>query len=124
MKLKIYYRDTDCGGVVYYAKYLEYFEIARTEFLKQRGIDINELMNKGIYFVVVSTNIKYFFPARYGDILKINTNITLKTRTRIEFSYTVENKNTSKLIVTGKTLLACVDKNFKIRKLPEVFNDL
>ena len=51
MEIKIYYQDTDCGGVVYYANYLTYFERSRTEFLREHGVDIGELMESGIFLL-------------------------------------------------------------------------
>jgi hypothetical protein len=52
LKVRIYYEDTDCGGVVYYANYLRYFERARTEFLEDKGVDLRKLMEEGVTFVV------------------------------------------------------------------------
>lgn len=69
LELKIYYEDTDASGVVYYANYLRYFEHARIEFLAQRGVNICNLVNKGIIFVVADVTAKFHSPAKLGDIL-------------------------------------------------------
>ena len=53
IEVKVYYEDTDCGGVVYYANYFRYFERARTEYLEQRGVSLKGLMENGVCFVVV-----------------------------------------------------------------------
>jgi acyl-CoA thioester hydrolase len=73
MEIKIYYEDTDCGGVVYYANYLKYFERARTHYLEERGLSVAGLMKEGTVFVVVHAEVDYRSPARYGDWLVIET---------------------------------------------------
>jgi|SRR3989339_460978 len=122
MEIKIYYGDTDCGGVVYYGNYLKYFEAARTEWLAEKGVSIKKLMEDGIFFVVASAGIKYHAPARYGDNLRIITKLTEKRGVRMNFSYEVLRGDI--LIVTGETLLACVGSDFRPRKLPENFNKI
>ncbi|WP_455244354.1 YbgC/FadM family acyl-CoA thioesterase, partial [Petrachloros mirabilis] len=66
MDVKIYYEDTDCGGVVYYANYLKYFERARTHYLEERGLSVARLLEEGRAFVVVRAELDYRTPARYG----------------------------------------------------------
>ena len=75
LEVKMYYEDTDCGGVVYHANYLRYFERARTEFFAERGILIRDFMEQGIIFVVVRAEVDFESPARYGDILSIQSEI-------------------------------------------------
>ena len=70
MEVRIYYEDTDCGGVVYYGNYLKYFERARTQYLEERGLSVAELMKEGTVFVVVHAEVDYRSPARYGDRLR------------------------------------------------------
>ncbi|MDH4251480.1 MAG: YbgC/FadM family acyl-CoA thioesterase, partial [Nitrospira sp.] len=69
MDIRVYYEDTDCGGVVYYANYLKYFERARTHYLEDRGLSVAGLMAEGTVFVVVHTEVHYRLPARYGETL-------------------------------------------------------
>ena len=114
---KIYYHDTDSGGVVYYANYLKYFEEARTEFLKDRGIDIRELEKENFLFVVRHVDIDYKSRACYGDILDIFTTITDKTKVTLNFSH--EAKRNNSLLVIANTQLVCVDNNFKPAAIPE-----
>ena len=73
MDVHIYYEDTDCGGVVYYANYLKYFERARTQYLEERGLSVAGLMKEGRVFVVVHAEVDYLAPARYGETLQIQT---------------------------------------------------
>jgi len=119
MEVKIYYQDTDCGGVVYYANYLTYFERARTEFLAEHGISIKKLAEDGILFVVVRAEVDYKAPATYGQILEILTQMAPAGKIKLDFSYKVLEKQSGRLVVTGKTVLACVDGNLKPRRFPE-----
>lgn len=118
MQVKIYYHDTDCGGVVYYANYLKYLEEARTEFLEQKGVSVKEWANQGTLFVVARQEIDYKLPAFYGDTLDIETSIVETGRVRIQFEYEIKNQN-SEVISKAKTTLVCVDKNFKPQSIPE-----
>ena len=76
MQKRIYYHDTDCGGVVYYANYLKYLEEARTEYMEKRGLILKELAEKGFLFVVRRVDIEYKAPAHYGDTLEIVTKLS------------------------------------------------
>ena len=118
MKVKIYYHDTDCGGVVYYANYLKYLEEARTEFFEQRGIFVKELAARGISFVVARQEIDYELPAFYADTLQIDMRISDISRARVNFEYEINNQN-GKAVSKAKTVLVFVDKNFKPKTIPQ-----
>jgi len=118
MKIRIYYHHTDCGGVVYYAKYLEFLEEARTEFFEDNGLPLTKLYDKGVFFVVARQEVDYKFPARYLDTLDIKTWIEDISNVRINFGYEVKNQE-DKLIIQAKTILVCVDKNLKPQAFPE-----
>ncbi len=118
MKIKIYYHHTDCGGVVYYAKYLEFLEEARTEFFAEKGISIKELAGQGILFVVSRQEIDYKSPAFYADTLDIDTRLINISRVKLEFEYEVKNQM-SHLISTAKTVMVCIDKDFRPQVIPE-----
>jgi len=92
MNITIYYEDTDCGGVVYYANYLKYFERARTQYLEQRGLSVAGLMKEGTLFVVVHAEIHYQSPARYGDRLLIDTQMSAVNPASFTFSHVVTDK--------------------------------
>jgi len=118
MEIKIYYQDTDCGGVVYYANYLTYFERARTEFLRGRGADINELMRRGIFFLVRRAEIDYISPARYGETIIVDVKVGKVTGASIELFYEIKEKVSLRPVVKGLTLLVCVGKDMKPARLP------
>lgn len=117
IKKKIYYHDTDCGGVVYYANYLKYFEEARTEFLADKNIDTSDLSNQGILFVVKEVNISYKKPACYGQILDIQTKLNKVKPASLLFFQTIKLKELT--LVSAETKLACINKEFKACMIPE-----
>ena len=117
MEIKIYYEDTDCGGVVYYANYLKYFERARTEYLEIRGHSVAALMEQGIIFVVVRAEVDYCSPGRYGETLVIETEIGDVTRAALTFSHVIREKVTGRVVVKGLARLAATDKNGKVTRL-------
>ena len=118
MQKKIYYHDTDCGGVVYYANYLKFFEEARTEYFAQKGFSIQKLAENGVIFVVSRQEVDYKAPGVYADILDIQTQIGSITGVRIEFLHEIFNQN-KKLLVKAITVLVCVDKNLRPQAIPE-----
>ena len=117
-KIRIYYHHTDCGGVVYYATYLKFLEEARTEHMEQKGLSLKELAAQGILFVVGRQEIDYKFPAYYADTLTVDTEISEISRASIVFLHEIKNQN-RRLIVQAKTLLVCIDKNFKPKSIPD-----
>ncbi len=118
MKIRIYYHHTDCGGVVYYANYLNFLEEARTEYFALKDASIKQLADSGTMFVVARQEVDYKFPAVYADELDIQTQVGLVTGVRIEFLHEIYNQN-KQLIVKAKTILVCVDKNLKPQAIPE-----
>jgi len=118
VKKKIYYHDTDCGKVVYYANYLKYMEEARTEYLAERGVSIKDLVEKGAYFVVAHQEIDYKAPAFYGDILEVSTKIACVSTVKIEYEHEVKNQQ-GQAICVGKAILVCVDNQIKPKSIPE-----
>lgn len=110
--MRIYYHHTDCGGVVYYANYLNFLEEARTEYFALKGVSIKQLADSGTLFVVARQEIDYKFPAVYADELDVQTKVGEITGVRIEFLHEIYNQN-KQLIVKAKTVLVCVDKHLK-----------
>lgn len=117
MEKKIYYHDTDCGGVVYYANYLKYLEEARTEFLLGKGIELQRLAGENIFFVVARVEIEYKSPARYQEKLKIFTRVEEAKFSAIKFYHEV--KKDDVIVVKAITTLVCIGKDFKPISLPE-----
>lgn len=105
--VRVYYEDTDAGGVVYYANYLKYFERARTEWLRSLGIDQRALAaSQGILFVVRSSNVHYRAPGHLDDQLDIRSRITRLGRASLEFEQTCLRADT--VLAFGQIHIACV----------------
>ena len=117
MDVRIYYEDTDCGGVVYYANYLKYFERARTHYLEERGMSIAGLMDQGTVFMVVHVEVDYRSPARYGDTLVIDTVVSDLNAASFTFAHVIRDKSSGRVIVEGSARLAATDGNGKVKRL-------
>ncbi|OTQ57480.1 tol-pal system-associated acyl-CoA thioesterase [Gilliamella sp. A7] len=105
---RVYYEDTDAGGVVYHARYLAFFERARTEMLRQLDISQQKLLQEGIAFVVKKMDISYDFPARLDDMLTISTKVEQIRKASIIFKQTILNQN-KQIISSADVVIACVN---------------
>jgi acyl-CoA thioester hydrolase len=117
MSIRIYYEDTDCGGVVYYANYLRYFERARTEYLRERGVDLRTWADKGLYFVVSRVEVAYKAPAYYSDLLEIETSVSEFSKASLTFLHAVRDQR-SRRVAESRVVLVCVSKG-RPRRIPE-----
>ena len=117
MDIRIYYEDTDCGGMVYYGNYLKYFERARTHYFEDRGLSVAELMKAGTIFVVVHAEVDYRSPARYGDRLTVETVVSDMTAASFTFSHVIRERESRRVVVEGSARLAATDGNGKVKRL-------
>jgi acyl-CoA thioester hydrolase len=117
IEIRIYYEDTDCGGIVYYANYLKYFERARTHYLESRGLSVTELMKAGRVFVVVRAELDFRAPARYGDRLEIETIVSEMNPAAITFAHVVFDRESRRVVADGAARLAVTDGNGKVKRL-------
>ena len=117
MEIRIYYEDTDCGGVVYYANYLKYFERGRTHYLEERGVSVAGLLREGTQFVVVRAQIEYKAPARYGETLLVDTTFTEDGRVALKFSHVIRERVTGRVIVEGAATLVAMTPEGKVKRL-------
>jgi acyl-CoA thioester hydrolase len=122
LRAKVYYEDTDAGGVVYYANYLRFLERGRTELLAAKGIDVAGYHRKGMIFTVTHVDIRYRKPARLGDIVEIKTGISEIKNASLTFSQRIEREGN--LLVEAEATLACVDEKGKPQRLPEELKGL
>ena len=118
MEVKIYYEDTDCGNVVYYANYLRYMERARTEYMGDRGASVKELMDQGTLFIIARVEIDYRSSARYGEVLVVETWVPETTGATITFQHRMKEKATGRLITESKAIAVCVDAVGKPKRVP------
>ncbi len=117
MEIRIYYEDTDCGGVVYYANYLKYFERARTHYLEARGLSVAGLRDQGTQFVVVHAEVDYRSPGRYGDTLVIDTTLANASQASFTFAHVLRERTSGRIVVEGSAKLVTVDEHMKVKRL-------
>ena len=122
-KFKIYYEDTDSGGIVYYANYLKYLERARSEAIYSLGLTNLKLQKDyGALIIVKSCNIEYKKPAKFEDELEIISSILSKTRTSFTMLQII--KKNEEIISEATVKLVTVNKEGKPIKIPEILNNL
>ena len=118
---KIYYEDTDSGGVVYYANYLKFFERARSEAIYSLKLSNKILLNQyGILIIVKSCNIKYIRPAKLEDKLTIKSKVKSITKTSFIMNQVIHREK--QLITEADTHLVSVDRSGKPKKIPKILN--
>ncbi len=119
-KTKVYYRDIDQMGVVYYSRYFEYFEAARTELLKAIGLEVTEIENRGYLLPVVSAHCDYSGSARFEDELTVETVIPTKPGARLRIEYRLVN-GTGQELVAGYTEHCFTTKTGRVVRPPAFF---
>lgn len=111
--LRVRYQETDQMGVVYHTNYLVWFEVGRTEMMRERGFSYKDLEEKGLLLPVVDVHCKYEHPARYDDLVTIRTRISQFNRSKIVFAYEVIHHETGRRLVKGESIHLWVDKEMK-----------
>ena len=124
MEVRIYYDDTDAGGVVYHANYLRYMERGRTEFLRDHGLSVQGMHERGIIFPVVAIEINYRSPARLDDLLEVETSIVAVKNGSFVAGQKVVRKEDGRLLVEARVTLACVGEGMRAQRLPAELREL
>jgi acyl-CoA thioester hydrolase len=114
---RVIYGDTDQMGVVYYANYLRWFEMGRTELLRQIGATYAAVEKEGFFFPVTEVSCRYHKPARFDDEITVETTLTALGRATLDFSYRITRKNDGEILAEGWTRHACVDGKGKVTKI-------
>lgn len=114
--VRVTYSDTDQMGMVYYANYLIWFEIGRTEFLRQYGLTYKSLEERDLFLPVIRCVCEYKSPAKYDDLIRIVTRIAQMTRVSISFSYKLVHEGSGEVIAQGETKHVCIGRDGKILK--------
>jgi acyl-CoA thioester hydrolase len=119
--IRVYYEDTDSGGVVYYANYLKFMERARTEWLRSLGFEQDRLLaREGIIFAVRSVDVGYHRPARFNDALEVSASLAARGRASLTFYQEVRREQEDQVLCSGKIKIACVDmKSMSAKPLPK-----
>ncbi len=115
---RVIYGDTDQMGVAYYANYLRWFEMGRTELLRQIGSPYTSVEAQGFYFPVTEVACRYHRSARFDDAIIIETSLISLGRASLMFGYRILRAEGDSLLTTGSTKHACVDRDGNIAKIP------
>jgi acyl-CoA thioester hydrolase len=115
---RVSYADCTLGNHVYYARYLDFLEVARGEFFRQLGATFLEWQEREIIFPVIECRLRYKAPARYDDVLAIETWPATAERARLNFAYRISNQ-TNTLILEAETFHVCTGLDEKPRRLPD-----
>lgn len=124
-KITVRYAETDCMGVVHHAVYPVWFEIARTDYIKNAAISYSEMEKQGVMLPVTGISCKYRQPARYDDHIIVTAYITRFSPARIEFYYTCTREESSEILTEGTSSHGFVDaKTFRPLNLKKVMPEL
>ena len=121
--IRVYYEDTDAGGVVYYANYLRFMERARTEWLRNLGFEQDELSTKdGVVFAVRSASLEFVKAARFNEQLRVTAEVIKQGKASVTFKQTITREDD--LVCSGEIKLACVDaEKFLPKAIPRAIAD-
>ena len=118
MNIRVYYEDTDLGGVVYYANYLRFIERARSEWIRELGIDQIKMRDEEeAIFVVTKIKADYLSPAHFDDILTVDTRIKVVSPVRAYFYQNIFREE--KVIFRSEVCVTCTSNSGKVLRLPE-----
>jgi len=119
--VRVYYEDTDAGGVVYHSQYLNFMERARTEWLRAKGFEQDELADgEGVVFVVRRVEVDFRRAARFNDALTVSVELLEQRRTNLTLQQRIRREADDELLIEGRVQVACVDVDgFRPRRIPE-----
>jgi acyl-CoA thioester hydrolase len=125
LNIRIYYEDTDAGGVVYYANYLKYIERARSEMLRELGFEQDQVENDfGVIFVVRSVVANYFNPAKFNEIIEVRTDIKMIRKASLIFSQKIMNIEKNTVLFDAEVkVVSVLTQNFKPCGIPQVISE-
>jgi acyl-CoA thioester hydrolase len=118
VRTRVYYADTDAGGVAYYANYLRWFEMARFEFVDELGLSVVDYARRGVNFAVAHLEIDYRRPALLGDEVRVLTDVEEVRRVRFTLNNRVVRCADGQELVSARITLACLDPAGRVLGLP------
>ncbi len=121
IEIRVRYAETDQMGVAYYANYLVWFEVGRTEFCRAKGFRYADLEKQGYILVVTEAYCKYRNSVKYDEMIVVRTGLKKLNKRMVIFSYNIIRKEDKELVAEGETKHICLDSTGKVRSLPEEF---
>jgi acyl-CoA thioester hydrolase len=117
--LRVRYAETDQMGVAWHGGFFAWFEVGRTDLLRERGCTYRDLEEQGLRFPVIEAQARYLKPARYDDVLEIHTRLTEVGHVRLAFTYEVRRAGTAGPLAVGSTVHASLDREGRPCRLPD-----
>ena len=121
---RVRYGETDQMGVVYHANYLSFFEVARTELIRLRGVAYSALEEGGLRLMGTEAAMQYHSPGHYDDVLAITTRLAESGPARVRFDYEVRREGEEEVLVTGHTVLASIGEDGRPCRLPAELREI
>jgi acyl-CoA thioester hydrolase len=123
VKIRVIYADTDAMGIVYHTNYIRWFEVGRSQLLRDMGILYSDVEVGRCNLPLTQAYCHYHLPAYYDEIVLIETQITYLKRASIKFKYLIWNEKRERILAEGYTIHACTDKSGKIIRIPTFISD-
>ncbi|MDZ4684239.1 MAG: thioesterase family protein [Planctomycetaceae bacterium] len=117
IEIRVRYCETDAMGFLHHANFINYYEMGRTELLRAQGGDYRAIEESGLFLVVVKLDCRYHSPARFDDLLTLETTVERVSAAKIEHSYRLFRGE--QLLATASSVLACVDREGRVQRLPD-----
>lgn len=124
VRIRVRYPEVDRMGVAHHASHFTWFEVGRTEFMRQRGVPYARVEEGGIFLPVIEATCSYVSPARYDDVIRVLTTVSEVRGARVTFSYQIESENKGGLLAKGNTTHAVVGRDGHPRRLPAFLREL
>jgi len=122
-KIRVIYADTDAMGIVYHTNYIRWFEIGRSELLRDMGILYAEVEKAGFNLPLTQVYCRYRLPAHYDDVVLVETEIAYLKKASMKFTYLIWDENRKNVLTEGYTIHACTDRSGRIVRIPVVIAD-
>ena len=122
-KIRVIYADTDAMGIVYHANYIKWLEIGRVELLRKIGLVYAQIEKEGYNLPVMEVYCHYLLPARYDQIIVVETSLEYLKRASMKFNYVIWDESMEKTMVEGYTVHACTNRLGKIVRVPPIITD-
>lgn len=122
LDIRVRYAETDAMGFLHHSNYFVFFELGRTELFRAQGGNYRIMEEQGLFLVVVKIDAHFKAPARYDDLLTLTTKIVRVTPVKLEHEYEI--RRNGELLTTGRSTLACIDRNGRVQRIPEVIPGL
>jgi acyl-CoA thioester hydrolase len=124
VRIRVIYADTDAMGVVYHTNYIRWFEIGRTELLRDMGIVYSEVEKTGYNLPLTQVYCHYRFPVHYDQIVVLETELAYLKKVSMKFTYNIWDENRHKVLTDGYSVHACTDRSGNVVRIPSIISEI